>query len=82
MTSSFTVGLARELYDRFAMGGWEPQDSYGLIDSIIAARLRDALDEAARVVEQWSLPTIQAPSMWLIDKAGIAAEIRRLGNAP
>ncbi len=39
-----------------------------------------ALEEAALVVERWSLPTIQAPSMWLIDKAGIAAAIRALAD--
>lgn len=41
----------------------------------------EAIQEAARVVERWSLPTIQAPSMWLIDKAGIAAEIRTLDRS-
>jgi len=40
--------------------------------------VREALEKAARIVENWSLPTIQAPSMWLVDKAGIAAEIRQL----
>ncbi|WP_448043784.1 hypothetical protein [Bradyrhizobium liaoningense] len=44
-----------------------------------ASRLvRNAIEEAALVVERWSLPTIHTPSMWLIDKAGIAAEIRAL----
>ena len=50
------------------------------------ARLRDALtkerqialEAAASVVRNWSLPTIQTPSMWLIDKAGIEAEILAL----
>lgn len=32
---SVVVGLARELYDRFVMGGWEPQDSYELIEDIL-----------------------------------------------
>lgn len=32
---SIVVGLARELYDRFVMGGWEPQDSYELIEEIL-----------------------------------------------
>ncbi len=26
------VELARELYDRFVMGGWEPQDTYAWIE--------------------------------------------------
>lgn len=32
---SVVVGLARELYDRYVMGGWEPQDSYELIEDIL-----------------------------------------------
>jgi hypothetical protein len=39
-----------------------------------------AYERAAREVEIWSLPTIQTPSMWLIDKAGIAAAIRALAE--
>ncbi|CAH1665726.1 MULTISPECIES: hypothetical protein [unclassified Chelatococcus] len=39
------------------------------------AGFRDAKAMAASVVRQWSLPTIQTPSMWLIDKAGIEADI-------
>lgn len=41
----------------------------------------EAIEAAARVVERWSLPTIQTPSMWLVDKAGIAAEIRELDRS-
>src|SRR5579859_1934477 len=40
-----------------------------------AEAMREA---AAQIVERWSLPTIQAPSMWLIDRAGIASDIRAL----
>lgn len=53
--------------------------------SALASAEAAALERAAQVVEQWSLPTIQTPSMWLIDKAGIAAEIRSLippGHSP
>lgn len=32
---SIVVGLARELYDKFVMGGWEPQDSYELIEAVL-----------------------------------------------
>lgn len=39
------------------------------------AGFRDAKAMAASVVRKWSLPTIQTPSMWLIDKAGIEADI-------
>ena len=39
---------------------------------------RKITEAAAQIVEQYSLPTIQAPSMWLIDKAAIAADIRAL----
>lgn len=48
-----------------------------------AAGWDDAIEAAKLVVERWSLPTIQTPSMWLIDKAGIVAEIEALRhNAP
>ncbi len=39
-------------------------------------------EDAARVVLNWSLPTMQTPSMWLIDKQGIAAAIRAMGEKP
>lgn len=41
-----------------------------------SATRADERERCALVVERWSLPTIQTPSMWLIDKAGIAAAIR------
>lgn len=37
--SEMYVELARELYDRFVMGGWEPQDSYEEIDRIVSKHL-------------------------------------------
>ena len=45
------------------------------VDTAYAAGFRDALSLAASVVRNWSLPTLQTPSMWLIDKAGIEADI-------
>ena len=39
-----------------------------------------AKSAAASVVNCWSLPTIQTPSMWLIDKAGISADILALAD--
>lgn len=51
-----------------------------IVNAAIADRLVDAwragLEQGAVVVERWPLPTIQTPSMWLIDKAAIAAAIR------
>jgi ATP-dependent helicase YprA (DUF1998 family) len=35
--SQLAIDLARELYDRFVMGGWEPQNAWTLIDAMIAA---------------------------------------------
>jgi hypothetical protein len=43
-----------------------------------AAGYEAAREQAAGEVERWSLPTIQTPSMWLVDKAGIAAAIRNM----
>ena len=54
-----------------------PEKAYTLAD--LEQARKQALDDAARTVLNWPLPTIQAPSMWLIDKHGIAADIRSLG---
>jgi hypothetical protein len=35
------IDLARELYDRFVMGGWEPQDAYPQIRAMLS-RARQA----------------------------------------
>jgi hypothetical protein len=43
---------------------------------------RETIERCARIVEQWSLPTVQTASMWLVDQAGIAAEIRALPSIP
>ena len=32
---TLVASLARELYDRFVMGGWEPQDAYAEIVKLI-----------------------------------------------
>ena len=53
------------------------EQTYTLAD--LEQARKQALDDAARTVLNWPLPTIQAPSMWLIDKHGIAADIRALG---
>lgn len=29
------IDIARELYDRFVMGGWEPPDAYPLITGML-----------------------------------------------
>jgi hypothetical protein len=42
----------------------------------VAEAVTTEREACARIVERWSLPTIQTPSMWLVDKAGIAAAIR------
>lgn len=62
--------------------GWydlDPADQAAMIaeDRAALAVAEPVIREnAARVVLNWSLPTIQTPSMWLIDKHGIAAAIR------
>jgi chromosome segregation ATPase len=45
------VEIARELYDRFVMGGWEPQDAYPQIERWLAS-LRA---EVARLQEQMQI---------------------------
>ncbi len=39
MADQVVIDLARELYDRFVMGGWEPQDAYGQIEQMLDGRL-------------------------------------------
>ena len=34
------IEIARELYDRFVMGGWEPQDAYPQIRKWLRSRKR------------------------------------------
>jgi len=41
------VSLARELYDRFVMGGWAPQDAYGIIERFAAHELAALREEVA-----------------------------------
>ena len=70
--------------------GFQSMTSFATKAEAIAAWNRRALsarderaeerERAALIVERWSLPTIQTPSMWLIDKAGIAAAIRAGGT--
>ena len=45
------VELARELYDRFVMGGWEPQDAYGEIERILASRSADEVERESELLE-------------------------------
>ena len=42
------VDLARELYDRFVMAGWEPQDAYPLIGGMLERAASEIADEAPR----------------------------------
>ncbi|CAH1657035.1 hypothetical protein CHELA1G11_11211 [Hyphomicrobiales bacterium] len=51
------------------------EEAEGKAERAYGAGFRDAMAMAASVVRNWSLPTIQTPSMWLIDKAGIEADI-------
>jgi len=41
------VEIARELYDRFVMGGWEPQDAYPQIERWLASRVQGLEDRLA-----------------------------------
>jgi hypothetical protein len=72
---------ARELVIAWHAEAIERERSVHLAREIAELRER-VVEECARIVERWSLPTIQAPSMWLVDQAGIAAEIRALKPAP
>jgi cysteinyl-tRNA synthetase len=36
VSEQLVIDLARELYDRFVMGGWEPQDAYPQIRAMLS----------------------------------------------
>lgn len=46
--TQIVIDLARELYDRFVMGGWEPQDAYPTIARMLADASPDFEKEAER----------------------------------
>ena len=46
------------------------------IQVMIDAAVATERERCALIVERFSLPTIQTPSMWLVDKAAIASYIR------
>lgn len=43
------IDLARELYDRFVMGGWEPQDAYPQIRAMLKAAIEEENELAGGV---------------------------------
>lgn len=47
--SAMAVGLAHELYDRFVMGGWEPQDAHAMISDVLKAEAVDWIRKDAEV---------------------------------
>lgn len=71
------IEIARELYDRFVMGGWEPQDAYPQIERWLAplhteaARLKALLNYDGQRYESW-LEVGQA----LIDRKAEAARLK------
>jgi hypothetical protein len=55
-SDQLVIDLARELYDRFVMGGWEPSDAYQLIREMLgrdAEAPRNQQDERADF-EKWA----------------------------
>lgn len=58
----------------------EAADEIERLRAALSNAKQEAWEEAAKVVEHYSLPTIQTPSMWLVDKASIAHEIRALSK--
>lgn len=58
----------------------EPAE-YQIAQALAAAYIsgqQDMQRRAVEVVKRWSLPTIQTPSMWLVNKTGIASAIAAL----
>ena len=55
-TEETVVTLARELYDRFVMGGWEPQDAHGRIREILGMAAVPSTPSA-----QWISPRKDLP---------------------
>jgi hypothetical protein len=44
-----TAEIARELYDRFVMGGWSPEDAYEQIDAWLAESGERLVRECAKI---------------------------------
>jgi hypothetical protein len=51
------------------------------VQARIDAAVEAERERCALIVERFSLPTIQTPSMWLVDKAAIASYIRNPDTA-
>lgn len=51
------------------------------VQARIDAAVQAERERCALIVERYSLPTIQTPSMWLVDKAGIVHDIRNPNDA-
>lgn len=55
--------------------------SKNAVQARIDAAVEAERERCALIVERYALPTIQTPSMWLIDKAAIARYIRNPNTA-
>jgi hypothetical protein len=55
--------------------------SKNAVQARIDAAVEAERERCALIVERFSLPTIQTPSMWLVDKAAIASYIRNPDTA-
>jgi len=59
-SEELVIEIARELYDRFVMGGWEPQDAYPQIRYWLGLAVPPVKPEAAR---RWNEehPLVETP---------------------
>lgn len=76
---SLVEELARELYDGFMMGGWEPQDAYPILREAIRRTLEKAADKADEWANSHSCTHHDDnPCCHVRTGAGIAAALRQL----
>lgn len=45
-SEQLVIDLARELYDRFVMGGWQPQDAHEMIREMLGTQAQAAQPES------------------------------------
>jgi hypothetical protein len=56
-SNELVIEIARELYDRFVMGGWEPQDAYPQIERWLALGVRQQREELQELAKPCRLQT-------------------------
>jgi hypothetical protein len=71
--ADLAVELCRELYDRFMMGGWEPQDAHDYVRSALAEHTRELRERQHKLK-----PIIEKLKNWQLEKEYEAGALHSL----